>query len=339
MSKVKILVVEDEGIVAQSIKSILNNLGYDVCDIAMTGKKAVQKAGETQPDLILMDIKLKGDMAGIEAAEKIHGLHDIPVVFLTAYADPETLKRAKVTGPFGYVVKPFEEQDLHSTIEMALYKSKMERKLKEREHWFSTVLQSIGDGVIATDQGGKLTFMNPVAEDLTGWKLKNMLGKIMGNRFNIVNGMDGSSSPKDTGEEKMHEGTIKLWNHSVLISKKREIPIDYSNAPIVDRKGTALGSVLVFHDVTERMNAQKELHQSYTKLQRVLEETIRAMSRIVEVRDPQQVINNVWQTSPVLSQRKWGFLRTRSMEFALRVPSMTSASCTYPQRFSANQRN
>ena len=170
MPKPTILVVEDEGLVASSIQNMLNNLGYDAPEFVLSGEKAIHKAGKIQPDLILMDIKLKGKMDGVEAAAIIKERFDIPVVYLTAFADEETLQRAKITEPFGYLLKPFEEQDLQSTIEMALYKCKMEQKLKEREYWFSTVLHSIGDAVIATDKKGKVNFMNFLAEFLIGDK-------------------------------------------------------------------------------------------------------------------------------------------------------------------------
>ncbi len=131
MKKPQVLVVEDEGIVAKSIQNMLRNLGYGSSGFATSGEMAIQKAEETQPDLILMDIRLKGTMDGVEAAQEIHRMFGIPIVYLTAYGDEKTLERAKISEPFGYLLKPFEEQDLHSTIEMALYKSKMEKKREE----------------------------------------------------------------------------------------------------------------------------------------------------------------------------------------------------------------
>ena len=117
-----------------------------------------------------MDIVLKGETNGIDAAGQIRSRLDIPVVYLTAYADEKTVERAKLTEPFGYIIKPFNDKELHTIIEMALYKHKIEKKLKEREEWLSTILESIGDAVIATDAKGCVTLMNPVAESLTGWK-------------------------------------------------------------------------------------------------------------------------------------------------------------------------
>jgi len=169
MGKAQILIVEDERIVAHDIEKSLRNLGFDVCASVPSGEEALEKAEGQRPDLVLMDIMLKGDMNGIEAAEQIRSRFNIPVVYLTAYADEEVLERAKITEPFGYIIKPFEERELGSAIKMALYKHKMERKLKESEEWFSTTLKSIGDAVITTDKEGRVTFMNPVAESLTGW--------------------------------------------------------------------------------------------------------------------------------------------------------------------------
>ncbi len=131
MPKARILVVEDEVIVAMDIQSRLRSLGYMVADHVGTGEEAVRKAGETRPDLVLMDIRLAGEMDGIQAAEKIHAEFDIPVVYLTAYADEETIQRAKVTEPFGYILKPLQERELHAAIELALFKHQAEQELRE----------------------------------------------------------------------------------------------------------------------------------------------------------------------------------------------------------------
>jgi CheY-like chemotaxis protein/predicted regulator of Ras-like GTPase activity (Roadblock/LC7/MglB family) len=123
-----ILVVEDEGIIARSIQAMLTGMGFHVSATVSSGEEAIQKAEELQPDLVLMDIVLGGEIDGIEAAERIHSRFDIPVVYLTAFTDRETIERAKLTNPFGYVVKPFGESELHAAIELALYKHMMERK-------------------------------------------------------------------------------------------------------------------------------------------------------------------------------------------------------------------
>lgn len=133
MLREKILIVEDERIIAESIKRCLSNSGYIVSSIVSSGEEAIVKVKDNRPDLVLIDIVLEGEMDGIEAASHIHTNFDIPVIYLTAYSDEGMLKRAKMTEPFGYIVKPFKNRELHSTIEMALYKHKMEKKLKESE--------------------------------------------------------------------------------------------------------------------------------------------------------------------------------------------------------------
>ncbi len=131
MPKTKILVVEDETIIAMTIEDRLNSLGYTVLDMVHTGEKAVQQAGELQPDLVLMDITLKGKMDGVEAAAQIRARFDIPVIYLTAYADEDTLQRAKVAEPFGYLLKPLGEREMHTAIKMALYKHQVDQKLRQ----------------------------------------------------------------------------------------------------------------------------------------------------------------------------------------------------------------
>jgi DNA-binding LytR/AlgR family response regulator len=140
MSKVKVLVVEDESIVSKDIQHSLKRLGYIVVGEASTGEKAVTMIEDVDPDVILMDIMLKGDISGIEAAEIIRRDFKIPIIFLTAYADEATLEKAKVTEPYGYIIKPFKEIDLHTSIEMALYKSAKEKEVvRERDLLYSLV--------------------------------------------------------------------------------------------------------------------------------------------------------------------------------------------------------
>jgi len=132
MKKMQILVVEDEQIVAADIRASLIRLGYEVCAMASSGEEAIKKTEVCRPDMVLMDIMLEGEMDGIEAASIISSRFDTPFIYLTAHADDKTLERAKMTGPFGYILKPFEDRDVHSTVEMALYKHKMGIKLSER---------------------------------------------------------------------------------------------------------------------------------------------------------------------------------------------------------------
>jgi PAS domain S-box-containing protein len=262
------MIVEDETIVAYDIQSRLTRLGYDVVDIFSTGEEAIAKVQDLAPDLILMDIMLAGELDGVKTAEQIRRRFDLPVIFLTAYADEKTLQAAKLTEPYGYVLKPFEERELHSNIEMGLYRHQLEREIKESRQWFATTLKCIGDAVIATNTKGEVAFMNAVAEALTGWQEAEALGKDLTAVFDIVN--ETTRAPvENPGLRALRDGVITgLANHTVLIAKGgKEFPIDDSAAPIRDERGHIIGVVLVFRDVTERKQAEDQIRRYNEELE------------------------------------------------------------------------
>ena len=157
MSKAKILVVEDERITARNIQNQLKKLGYNVSAIASSGEEAIQKTAETYPDLVLMDIKLEGDMDGIQAAEQIRIRFDIPVIYLTAYADENTLQQAKVTELYSYILKPFRAKELQTNVEIALYKHKMDKELRESEERHRTLFKGVYKFLEAEEEKTKWT--------------------------------------------------------------------------------------------------------------------------------------------------------------------------------------
>lgn len=272
MGSVKILVVEDEFIVAMDIRSRLTKLGYTVVDSVSSGEEAINKVAENPPSLVLMDVNLKGSIDGVEAARQIRNRFDIPIIYLTANADDHTLNRAKETEPLGYIIKPFKEKELYSTIEITLSKHQTEIKLKENEQWLATVLKSIGDAVIATNSKGAVTFMNPVAEALTGWKQEEAFGKDTTEVFNIAN-EETRTLVESPIKQALQEGiTVGLPDQTLLIAKNgAEIPIDDSAAPIKDDKGNITGAVLVFRDVTERKRVE-EARQKQTEQSQLIAE-------------------------------------------------------------------
>jgi PAS domain S-box-containing protein len=258
MNKVTILIVEDESIVAADLESRLRRLGYEVAGIATGGEAAIDLTGRLRPQLVLMDIRLEGAMDGIEAAEAIRRRDDVPVIYLTAYSDPATLARAKLTGPFGYILKPFEERDLATQIELALYKHQTDRQLREQREWLRVTLTSIGDAVIATDVAGRVTFVNPAAESLTGWRAKEASGRPLPEVFRLVNEQTGGALEEPVAKVLREGRAVALANHAALVSRDgRIVPIEDSAAPILDEAAQVIGAVLVFHDVTEKRRAEK----------------------------------------------------------------------------------
>ena len=269
-TKRRIVLVEDEQITAQFIKSQLQEIGYEVLAIAASGEEAVKKIQTLRPDLVLMDIKLKGKMNGIEAAEKAHELYNVPVVYMTANADKQTVERAKQTQPCGFIYKPVHADALRTAIDMALYKHEMAQQVKEREARLEATLHSIGDAVVTTDTNSVITGINPVACRLTGWDEKDACGKVLTDVFHIVHAQTGKKEPNPVDRVLRKKITVSLPDHTMLISKAgREYKISDSAAPIKDRAGNLLGAVLVFRDVTEESRTQEVLQRTKEELETV----------------------------------------------------------------------
>lgn len=263
MTTTSILVVEDERIIAKGIEKRLKGLGYEVTGLASTGEEAIRQATEGRPDLILMDIHLGSGMDGVEAANLIRTRLGTPIVFLTAHSDEATLQRAKVTEPSGFILKPYEDRDIQTAVEIGLYKSMMDRRLRENEQWLEASLSSIGDGVIATDEGGRVRFMNPVAERLTGWTEADALGREVLEIFHIVEEKTRQPVPNPVLGALAMGSPANLSQNTILISRAgTEFLLDDIAAPIRDVNGRVEGAVLVFRDVTERRRLEEHLRQA-----------------------------------------------------------------------------
>jgi len=259
MGKARILVVEDEAIVAMDLQNKLEDLGYSVPALSYSGEEAIDLAHSLNPDLVLMDIKLNGETDGIQAAEQIRDQLDLPVVYLTAYADDDTLQRAKLTSPFGYLLKPVEQRDLQTAVEVAIYKHGVERKLKASEQWLATVLRSTSDAVAATDENGSISFMNPVAETLMGWPAEDALGKQLADLFNIRYGQSQRPAMNPVGKALRENRVVNLAHDTELFTKDgSSLPINGTAAPIKDDDGNPTGVVLTFRDITDRKRIEEE---------------------------------------------------------------------------------
>ncbi|WP_008318354.1 EAL domain-containing protein [Leptolyngbya sp. PCC 6406] len=272
MEKKTILVVEDEVVIAMDIQATLVDMGYEVPEIITSGEAAIQTALELYPDLVLMDIHLNDTVDGITAAATITEALDIPVIYLTAYADEETLRRASLTTPFGYILKPFEARELRANIEITFYKHSLEKTIKEHRQWLLAVLNSISEGVAASDPRGLIKFMNPVAETLTGWSQAEAIGRSPVEVFHFLDEVTRNLIDNPLLKSLHENHTVYLPENALLLTKHGdEIPVADSAAPIYNDRGRLEGAVMVVRDSTEqrRMEAQLEhnaLHDPLTQL-------------------------------------------------------------------------
>ena len=252
-----VLIVEDEQIVALDLQQTLQGLGYEALAIAATAEEAILRASERRPDLVLIDIRIKGKRDGIETAAVLRDRFSIPIVFLTAHADPGTVERAKLVEPSGYLVKPVSVAELRSVIELALHKHEIEARLRERERWFATTLRSIGDAILSVDLGGRITFMNPAAEALTGTDARSALGEPVQSVLQRIDRSAAAEAPVLTALREghlvePHEGSLR----NLVTGVSRTIS-DSATPVLLD--GQVLGAVMVFRDVTEQKKLQKRL--------------------------------------------------------------------------------
>jgi diguanylate cyclase (GGDEF)-like protein/PAS domain S-box-containing protein len=267
MNDTQILVVEDERIVASDIEKRLIKRGYQVSGIVGSGEEAVAKAQDESPDLVLMDIVLKGGMDGISAAKKIHAHFNIPVIFITAYADQETLAKAKKSEPYGYLIKPFEEGELIAAVEIALERHKSVSRLKEKEKHFRFLIENGSDIILVIDKNGDFEYGSPSITNILGYEPAEYLGK-RGRDF---------IHPKDLPQVK------------TFIESRRQIP---GTAPAFElrarhKDGTwrnleaiaknlladpeVEGFVINARDITERKSAEADLNKAHQELKAIFE--------------------------------------------------------------------
>ena len=241
MNPTRILVVEDEGVIGRDVQNTLVQLGYVVPDVARTGEEALDLVSRIGPDLVLMDIRLSGELDGIETAARIKDEHGAPVIFLTALADHETIARAKATEPYGYLLKPFNDRELQSTVEMAVSRSRAQKRLEASEERFANTLRSLADGVIATDLVGNITFLNPLAEAITGWNSEEAIGRPLQEIFRITRPGGEEASPLEMADVGADPRPVLLKTRS-----GGQIAIEDNSAPLKNDDGSLAGLVVVF---------------------------------------------------------------------------------------------
>lgn len=277
----KILIVEDETIISMELENRLQNLGYVISGVVSSGKKAIQKTAESSPDLVLMDIMLEGGMDGIEAAAQIRARYDIPIIYITAYADSNTLERARISEPFGYLIKPFQERELHATIEIALYKHSMEKKLRESENQYRTLAESAQDAIYILDRKGRYHYVNSFAASEIGLSQEEIIGKTM----------DEIISPDYPPELiSMHLSALeKVFKSGKKVSFEFNNPnqeswMDSKMVPLLNEDGEVQQVMCISRNISERKQAERELKRSKEFTETVLNSITDAIS-IIDVND------------------------------------------------------
>ncbi|MBC7882855.1 MAG: response regulator [Anaerolineae bacterium] len=254
----RILVVEDEALVADYLAEQLQRYGHIVVGITDTGETAISQALTLHPDLVMMDIRLKGAMSGIRAAVEIRKSLDLPVVFLTAFSDQRLLNEAQTAMPYGYLLKPYNERELRAVVQMALYKHHFDRATRENQAWLHSILQSVSDGVVVCNADGKVLFLNPAAEKLTGRNRADALGTSVEELLPFINELSGEliSHPLLQAMELGH--TIIMPLGTLLVrADGTYLPVADSCSLINDEQGDKAGGVCVFHDDTARRAEEK----------------------------------------------------------------------------------
>jgi PAS domain S-box-containing protein len=269
MSKARIMVVEDEGVVALQIRETLEVLGYDVPVVALSGEEALAKVQESEPDLVLMDIQLGGGTSGTETARRIRQRLDVPVVYLTAYCDEETLGQAALTEPYAYVLKPFDEKSLHAIIQMSLMKHRRTREARETGWWMSAVAASMMEAVLICDPKGYVQFLNPPTESLIGRGQRELLGKRLHEVVSLVDRQTGQPLSFPVTEPILEGHSTLRGNCLLLAAEGREVPVELSASPLRSPEGTLFGVLYVLRESTARVQdlALQEL-QEVARIQR-----------------------------------------------------------------------
>jgi PAS domain S-box-containing protein len=261
MMRARILIVEDEPATAAHIEARLRLLGYEVPALATSGEEALQQVPDIRPDLLLMDIQLADELDGIETARQIQSQFDIPIIYLSAYDDDETLQRARITEPFGYLLKPFSERELHNTIEIALYKHQIEKQLRQSETKFRTFIENQGEGTGIVDPNETFTFANPAAEQIFGVPAGGLIGRnlrefIVPEQFAFIR---EQTTQRQHGQTSVYELQIVRPN-----GDRRDLLV--TATPWFDSMQRFIGTFGIFRNITERKQAEQDRLQLEAQL-------------------------------------------------------------------------
>jgi len=256
MASARILLVEDEPIIALDIKAMLESIGYEVLDVVNSGEKAIAKTEELMPELILMDITLQGRIDGVEATKHIKGKLDMPVIYLTAHTEEGTFRRARETAPYGYLVKPLGVSDLYSAIETALHRHALENQLREGERRYRDLVENLNEVIYSLDENGIVTYISPVIESLYGYSPSEIIGK----NFLEYIVEDDRESAIEYFRNSLR-GIHKPVEHR-LVTKDGRIRWFRLSERTIYEDGRAVGTSGVLTDITELKSADESLRES-----------------------------------------------------------------------------
>ncbi len=251
MKPKRILVVEDEAIVAADLQDRLSQMGYATAGVVSSGEDALHKTMQSGADLVLMDIVLRGQVDGVAAAAQIREHLEIPVVFLTAHADEATFQRAKVTSPFGYVLKPFDDRELRTAIEIALYRHGAEAQIRKMEQWLEAIVENIGDALVVTDNWGLISLMNSAACRLSGRTSEEASLRSLGDVFPFADPATGAPITWPVGKV-LYEQVLVQWRRPWLLRNAAgsQCLVELTASPIRDNHGQVTGYVWLFFNCT-----------------------------------------------------------------------------------------
>jgi PAS domain S-box-containing protein len=251
--KGKLLIVEDEPIVALDLKQEVESLGCEVLGVAESADEAMVAAGVCRPDLALMDVRIVGSVDGIQTAGLLRAAYRVPVVFLTSYSDETTIARAAREMPYGYLTKPFQSGELKATLQVALHKARVDAQQSMAHREMTAAVDGMREGVLMVSSEGRIQFMNAAAETLTGWSLAKIKGRHLNDILNLSDGCGRTTSLMENREDAI---SLEEFGWTLHQPSGIEVLVDVSLAPLASIAGPRKGFVITVRDAAERLRAQ-----------------------------------------------------------------------------------
>lgn len=247
----QVIIVEDEELFIKDIQRRLKKFNYDGSVAFSDGESVIDYIKEHTPDIILMDVELKGALDGVETAEKIKQIKDIPIIFLTGHTDDFIVERAKITEPFAYVLKPLEDRELHVNISIALQRAKSRRELEERERWITNILNNLSEGVVVTNSDAKVTFVNPKVEQLLGIRIEDILGTDIDENMQFLDDENRPFQESPVKKLLRKNKSVMATNVRLKNNHNKVIKIDYSASILTNAEGEMSGAILTLNEKTK----------------------------------------------------------------------------------------